>query len=44
MMLRNWSMTHPSRYTLKLAAEVISDDPSGPKYAFFILSVSLAIA
>ncbi|KAH9082196.1 hypothetical protein EDB83DRAFT_2336975 [Lactarius deliciosus] len=31
LMLRNFSMTHPSRYTLKLASEVTLNDPSGPK-------------
>ncbi|KAI9460993.1 ER-golgi trafficking TRAPP I complex 85 kDa subunit-domain-containing protein [Lactarius psammicola] len=31
VMLRNFSMTHPSRYTLKLASEVTPDDPSGLK-------------
>lgn len=31
LMLRNFSMTHPSKYTLKLASEVIPDDPSGLK-------------
>ncbi|KAH8982598.1 ER-golgi trafficking TRAPP I complex 85 kDa subunit-domain-containing protein [Lactarius akahatsu] len=31
LMLRNFSMTHPSRYTLKLASEVTPDNPSGLK-------------
>jgi hypothetical protein len=31
LMLRNFSMTHPSRYTLKLASEVTPNDPSGLK-------------
>lgn len=34
LMLRNFSMTHSSKYTLKLASEATPDDPSGPKYAF----------
>ena len=34
MILRNFSMAHPSKYTLKLASEVTSEDPSRPKYVF----------
>ncbi|KAH9982364.1 ER-golgi trafficking TRAPP I complex 85 kDa subunit-domain-containing protein [Lactifluus volemus] len=32
MILRNFSMTHSSKYTLKLVPEVTSDDPSRPNH------------
>ncbi|KAI0307705.1 ER-golgi trafficking TRAPP I complex 85 kDa subunit-domain-containing protein [Multifurca ochricompacta] len=31
LMLRNFSMTHPSKYTLKLAPKATPEGPSGPK-------------
>jgi trafficking protein particle complex subunit 8 len=39
LLLRNFSMTHSSKYTLKLAPEAAPDDPSRPKYAFLHLLV-----
>jgi trafficking protein particle complex subunit 8 len=36
LMLRNFSMTHSSKYTLKLASEATPDDPSRPRYASLI--------
>lgn len=32
-------MTHPSKYTLKLASEATASDPSAAKYAFFLFFI-----
>jgi trafficking protein particle complex subunit 8 len=37
LLLRNFSMTHSSKYTLRLAPEAAPDDSSRPKYAFHLL-------
>jgi trafficking protein particle complex subunit 8 len=34
LLLRNFSMTHSSKYTLRLTPEAAPEDPSRPKYAF----------